>query len=95
MIDGTHRPIFVERLGLVPRVYAGGDLASVAEWLKVTPGRHLVSGHSNTTPDLARLLGGETSDIPDHEHDRFYMITLSPTRGATTVLIRFGAHSMP
>ena len=83
-----------ERLGLVPRVYTGRDLASFAEWLKVTPGRHLVSGHSNTTPELVRLLGGESSDIPDPEYDRFYMITLSPNRGATTVLIRFGAPSM-
>ena len=82
-----------EHLGLAPRIYSGGDLVSFADWLKITPGRHLVSGHSNTTPQLVRLLGGESSYIADHEYDRFYVVTLYPDRATTTVLIRFGATS--
>ena len=90
----TLRPL-AERLGLSLRFYSGGELESFAEWLKDTPGRHLVSGHSNTTPQLVRLLGGESSDMPDPEYDRLYIVTLDPTRPTTTVLIRFGEGSGP
>ena len=90
----TLRPL-AKRLGLSLRFYSGGELESFAEWLKDTPGRHLVSGHSNTTPQLVRLLGGESSDMPDPEYDRLYIVTLDPTRPTTTVLIRFGEGSGP
>jgi phosphohistidine phosphatase SixA len=79
------------RLGLEIQIYDGQDLAGLAERLRATPGRHLVSGHSNTTPELVRLLGGESSDIADPEYDRLYVLTLEPGGGTTTMLIRFGA----
>ncbi len=88
----TAAPI-AERSGLEVLLYDQGNLQGFAERLRATPGRHLVSGHSNTTPELVRLLGGESSDIPDHEYDRLYVLTIEPDGGVTTVLIRFGASS--
>lgn len=71
-------------------LYNPGDLAAFATTLSGTPGRHLVLGHSNTTPELVTALGGDpTSDIEEMEYDRLYVVTLTDT-GASTVLIRFG-----
>ena len=88
----TAAPI-ASRLGLDVRLYDQSDLEGLAEMLRSTAGRHLVSGHSDTTPQLVRLLGGSTSDIPDPEYDRLYVLTLHPGGGASTVLLRFGATS--
>lgn len=88
----TAAPI-ARQSSLEVRFYNPQDLEGFATRLRATPGRHLVSGHSDTTPMLVRLLGGESSDIPDHEYDRLYVLTLEPAGAATTVLIRFGASS--
>ena len=85
----TGRPA-TELTGLTMDVYHPRDLASFAEWLRRTPGRHLVLGHSNTTPALVAALGGDPgSPIGEMEYDRLYIVTLSED-GASTVLIRFG-----
>lgn len=86
------------RIGVDVDLYDPRDLEGMAERLRATPGRHLVTGHSNTTPQLVRLLGGETPDIPDanipdHEYDRLYILTLHPDGSASTVLIRYGVTS--
>ena len=83
------------RIGVDVDLYDPRDLEGMAERLRATPGRHLVSGHSNTTPQLVRLLGGEATDIPDHEYDRLYIVTLHPDGSVSTVLIRYGAISLP
>ena len=88
----TAAPI-ARQSGLVVQLYDGQDLEGFAARLRATPGRHFVSGHSDTTPMLVRLLGGESSDIPDPEYDRLYVLTLEPGGGASTVLIHFGASS--
>ena len=88
----TATPV-ARRTGLEVSLYDPSDLEGFAQMLRATSGRHLVSGHSDTTPKLVRLLGGESSDIPDHEYDRLYVLTLRPDGGTTTVLIRFGASS--
>ena len=88
----TAAPI-ARQSGLQVQLYDPQDLEGFAARLRATPGRHLVSGHSNTTPELVRLLGGQSSDMPDPEYDRLYVLTLEPGGGATTVLIRYGASS--
>jgi phosphohistidine phosphatase SixA len=76
--------------GLSIEVYDPRDLAGFAERLKATPGRHLVLGHSNTTPELAVALGGDAhGEIAEMEYDRLYIVTLTDN-GASTVLLRFG-----
>lgn len=54
----TAAPVAKEA-GLEVETYDPRDLAGFAKKLKETGGRHLVVGHSNTTPELTKLLGGE------------------------------------
>lgn len=76
--------------GLEMLVYNPRDLTGFAETLRATPGRHLVLGHSNTTPDLVEALGGDSSGpIDEMEYDRLYIVTVTDA-GVSTVLLRFG-----
>lgn len=80
------------RLGLSILIYDPRDLEGMALRLRNTPGRHLVSGHSNTTPRLVELLGGDPHTPIDEpsEYDRLYIVTLLPGGGASSVLLRYG-----
>ena len=81
----------VEATGLAVEIYDPGKLAPFAERLRSTPGRHLVVGHSNSTPELVRLLGGDPGEPIEHlEYDRLYLVTLDGGK-VRTVLLRFGA----
>jgi broad specificity phosphatase PhoE len=76
--------------GLPVSLYDSGNLAAFAAELLATPGRHLVVGHSNTTPDLVTALGGDPRGAIDSmEYDRLYMLSIGPG-GVETVLLRFG-----
>jgi phosphohistidine phosphatase SixA len=78
------------RLGLAVAPYDPADLGAVAAGLRATPGRHLVVGHSNTTPALVRALGGDPmGDISDAEYDRLYLLVIAGSR-VTTSLLRYG-----
>lgn len=77
-----------KRFGLQPEVYDPRDLAGFAEKLRSAGGVSLVVGHSNTTPELVRLLGGEPgSPIAENEYDRIYRLSLPSGR---TVVTRYG-----
>ena len=73
-------------------LYDPRDLAGLAQELKSAGGRHLVVGHSNTTPQLAKLLGGDAgAPIQEaSEYDRLYVVSVSPDGAATSALLRFG-----
>jgi phosphohistidine phosphatase SixA len=86
----TAAPIALQS-GLDVQIYDPEYLKEFAILLSATPGRHLVVGHSDTTPKLVRFLGGESSDISDHEYDRLYVLTLESNDDTTTLLIRFGS----
>ena len=76
---------------LTTELYDPADLASVAAHLTNIGGRHLVVGHSNTTPQLVAALGGDPgTPIDDAEYDRLYVVTVGSNGTATTVLLRFG-----
>lgn len=80
-----------QRTGLTPATYDPRDLPSFAETLRATPGRHLVLGHSDTTPALVEALGGDPHGTIDlMEYDRLYVVVISPG-SVSTVLLRFGA----
>jgi 2,3-bisphosphoglycerate-dependent phosphoglycerate mutase len=79
-------------LGLEPVVYDGRALDTLAARLIRGGGRHLVVGHSNTTPRVVALLGGEPGpDIRDDEHDRVYVLVLEGGVDGVvrTVLLRY------
>jgi len=80
------------RLGLEVQLYDPRDLAAMAERLKSQSGRHLVVGHSNTTPQLTELLGGNggTPIVEATEYDRLYYVTISADGQAESALLRFG-----
>ena len=85
----TARPI-AEDDGVELIFYSPGELEQLAETIRATPGRHLVSGHSNTTPQLAEALGGDAHGPIDHmEYDRLYIIVIQPGQPAVTTLLRF------
>ena len=71
--------------------YDPRDLPAFAEQLREQGGRHLVVGHSNTTPALVKALGGEAEDtITEDEFDRLYIVTLGTDGRVSTVLLRYG-----
>jgi len=71
-------------------VYDGDGLAAFAKNLRSRGGRVLVVGHSDTTPELVSLLGGEPGPpIASDEYDRLYILTLSADGKTSTTLLRF------
>ena len=81
-----------QRLGLEVALYDPRDLEGMAKKLKAIEGRHLVVGHSNTTPPLTDLLGGEGGSpiVEATEYDRLYYVTIAANGEVRTTLLRFG-----
>jgi probable phosphoglycerate mutase len=79
------------RLGLEIQLYNPKDLNTLADQLKAAGGRHLVVGHSNTTPVLVEILGGDPGSAIEekNEYDRLYILTISKGE-VSTVLMRYG-----
>ena len=74
-------------LDVVP--YDPSALPDVAAELLRTPGRHLVVGHSNTTPALVQFLGGDPGGpISEDDHGRVYQLTVGPD-GVHTALLGY------
>lgn len=72
-------------------IYGPDDLDTFAEVLRERTGRHLVVGHSNTTPRLVERLGGEPGEPIDEsrEYDRLYILVITPEGTVTTVRQRY------
>jgi phosphohistidine phosphatase SixA len=82
---------FIEASGIEATSYDPRDLEGFAARLRATPGRHLVLGHSNTTPDLVQALGGDPgAPIEEFEYDRLYAVVID-VDDVSTILLRFGA----
>jgi broad specificity phosphatase PhoE len=81
-----------ERLGLDVEIYDASALSDLVTLIRSTPGRYVVTGHSNTTPALVELLGGVPGEPirETDEYDRLYVLTLTPDQ-TTTALLRYGA----
>lgn len=78
--------------GLEVEQYNPGDLSTLVEKLRRTGGRHLVVGHSTTTPAMVELLGGSPiSEINElGEFDRLYIVTIGRDGSASSVMMRYG-----
>lgn len=87
----TAAPI-AKKLGLKVHLYDPRDLPSLVKSMGRSGGRHLVVGHSNTTPKVVELLGGDPGEPFDEnlEFDRLYLITRDKEGKVTTVVLRFG-----
>ena len=82
---------FASLSGLELELYDPSDLNALAEEMKAKGGRHLVVGHSGTTPALVEILGGNPGPPieEEHEYDRLYILTISKD-SVSTVLLRYG-----
>ena len=80
------------RLKLEVELYDQTDLPALVERLRLAGGRHLVVGHSTTTPKVVELLGGSASTAIDEagEFDRLYLVTVGTEGDVHTVLMRYG-----
>lgn len=86
----TARP-FAEEAGVELLLYDPRELETLAAEIKATSGRHLVAGHSNTTPRLVAALGGEPlGPIDELEYDRLYILVIQPEGATVTSVLRFG-----
>ena len=81
-----------KHLGMEVQLYDAGDLEAIAERLIAEGGRTLVVGHSNTTPQLVELLGGEGGEpiVEATEYNRLYIVTLGHDGEVSTTLLRYG-----
>ena len=86
----TASPV-ADMLGLEIELYDPADLPALAASLKAKGGRHLVVGHSNTTPALVALLGGAPGVAieEESEYDRLYILTIGKDE-VKTILLRYG-----
>jgi hypothetical protein len=77
---------------LETEIYDPSDLEGLAQKLRDTGGIHLVVGHSNTTPEMVRILGGKpVSKINEaSEYDRLYIVRVLDKNHATSILMRYG-----
>ena len=87
----TARPT-AEFFELAIQLYDPRDLPAIAKTLKEQSGSHLVVGHSNTTPQLVELLGGDSvSEIDEaSEYDRLYIISFTQDGSVKSELLRYG-----
>jgi phosphohistidine phosphatase SixA len=89
----TAAPV-ADLFGLEIELYDPSDLHDLADTIKARGGRHLVVGHSNTTPVLVEILGGEPGlpIVEATEYDRLYILTII-NDDVNTVLLRYGESS--
>ncbi len=79
------------RYGLEVESYDPRDLPALVEKLRKAGGRHLVVGHSTTTPSMVELLGGKpNSAMNEDEFDRLYIVTMGKDGAASSVMLRYG-----
>jgi len=75
-----------------PTTYDPTSLPDLIQTLRQNAGKHLIVGHSNTTPALIRMLGldpGQPFREAD-EFDRLYIVTLHPDGNGNTIsLLRY------
>jgi len=83
--------------GLQIRIYDWDGMEELAASLLRQRGRYLVVGHSDTTPELVSLLGGEPGTAIDEagEYDRLYVVTVGPDGKVNSELRRFGKPFSP
>jgi phosphohistidine phosphatase SixA len=87
----TAEPLAAE-LHIRPEVVPARDVAGLVAKLRagVLKGAALVVGHSNTLPEIVKLLGGgNVPPIGDDEYDRLFIVTATPPNQATVVTLHY------
>lgn len=82
----TAKPL-ADKLGQKVISYNPRELQAIADKVLGSKQNVLVVGHSNTTPMLAFLLGGDAvSDIDESEYDRIYKLTVNGDKINTQII---------
>ena len=78
-------------------LYDPQDLPALVAELIGSGGSHLVVGHSNTTPAMVGLLGGDPGPAINEatEYDRLYIVTVGTDGTVHTVRMRYGKPYKP
>ena len=83
----TAQPL-AQQSGVAMQLYDAAKPAIVVEKIKALAGPTLLVGHSNTVPELVKLLGGAPgAPIADDEYDRLYQLIVAADGSVTTVLL--------
>jgi len=86
---GTTKPLLTE-LGLELTIYDPSDLAVLTEQLRKNGRNAFVVGHSNTTPELARLLCQcAIADMDESEYDRLIVISVTGSKTRVKTLQQY------
>jgi phosphohistidine phosphatase SixA len=74
-------------------IYNPRKLKELAKNIKSKGGIHLVVGHSNTTPEMVKHLGGDPGNKIDEskEFDRIYVVVISNNGEVSSSLLRYGS----
>lgn len=77
--------------------YSPNNLEEFAQKLKKHQDKILVVGHSNTTPELVKILGGDPGEpiVEAWEYDRIYVLKFEKDKLISSELLRFGEPSKP
>jgi len=86
-----------EQLGLTVHIYEWERIRELAAGMLRNGGRYLVVGHSDTTPELVGILGGDPGPPIDEvtEYDRLYLVTIGIDGNVTTEMRRYGQSGEP
>lgn len=92
----TAEPLATRR-SLPVQIYDWNEMQALAATLGRPGRRSLVVGHSDTTPELVGLLGGDPGAPieEDGEYDRLYLVLVGSGGTVSTVLLRYGAPYVP
>lgn len=84
-------------LGVEIEIYDPDELEAFAHRLQQLDANALVVGHSNTTPALVELLGGDrgTPIEENWEYDRLYLVRIEDGRAIHTILLHVPPASVP
>ncbi len=87
----TAQPLSAQ-LNLPVQAYDPAKPTVLVERIRALKEPTLLVGHSNTVPELVKLLGGGVvAPIGDDEFDRLYQLVIEPDGSVTTVLLTSGA----
>lgn len=77
--------------------YSPNNLEEIAERVRKNKGIILIVGHSNTTPELAKILGGDPGEpiVEAWEYDRLYELKLRKGKLISSEILRYGEASKP
>lgn len=85
------------QLGLEVEIYNPKTLHPLARRLLAFEQNALVVGHSNTTPELAELMGGDGGSpiVEDWEYDRLYLLQTKDGNVIRTILLHVPPQTSP